>query len=82
MILLCFFFLLRGVVVWNCVFLDLRLYALMCVEEVCGSVLGGSLFVFTVLLVFFAGVVELGVASVGGLIAWATYCLCCVFVVL
>jgi hypothetical protein len=33
MILVCFFFLLRGVVVWCCVFLVLRLYALEFVGE-------------------------------------------------
>jgi hypothetical protein len=72
-------FLLRGMVVWCCVFLDLRLYALMCMGEIHMSVFGGSLFVFIVLLVCSARVVELGVVSVGGFMMWATCRLCCVF---
>ena len=66
-------------VVWCCAFLYLRLYALMCVGEVCGSVFGGSLFVFIVLLVCSAEVVVLSVVSVGGFMVWATCWLCCVF---
>ncbi len=72
-------FLLRGMVVWCRVFLYLRLYALMCMWEVRRYLFGGSLFVFIVLLVCSARVVELGAVSVGRFMVWATCWLCCVF---
>ena len=59
-----------------CAFLDLRLYALMCVGDVCRIVLGGSVFVFIVLLVYSAGVVELCVVDGNGFVVWASCRLC------
>ena len=54
----------------------------MCVGEVRRLVLGGSLFVFIVLLVCSARVVELGVVDGGGFLVFASCWLCFVFVVL
>ncbi len=72
-------FRLRGEVFWCCIFLDLRLYLLMLVEEVCWSIPFFPLSVFIVLVVCCDGVAVVGVMGVGGLMAWAMCWLCCVF---
>ena len=79
-------FLLRGIVVWLCAFLDLRLYALVvlllfvCVGRwVCMFVLGESLFVVVVSLVCSAGAVDLCVVGGGGIIVMASGRSCCIF---
>ena len=54
---------------------------LMCVEEASMYVSVGLLFVFVMLLVCSAGLVELGILSVGGLTVWDICWSCCVFVV-
>ena len=66
---------------WCCVFLDLRLYLLILVEEVCWSVPFIPLSIFIVLVVCSAGVAVVGVLGVGGCMFWAMYWLCCVFLV-
>ena len=64
---------------WCCVFLDLRLYLLILVEEVCWSIPFIPLSIFIVLVVCRAGVAVVGVMGVGGLMVWAVCWLCCVF---
>ena len=86
MFLCVLFFLLCGMIVWCCVFLDLRLYTFVVSSlfvrswrAVCSFVLGVSLFVVSVLLMCSAGVVELCVVDGGGFMVWASCRLCCVF---
>jgi hypothetical protein len=70
---------LRGEDSWGCVFLDLRLYLLMLVEEVCWSIIFFPLSIFIVLVVCSAGVAVVGVVGVHGFMVWAMCHLCCVF---
>ena len=73
--------LLRESFFW-CVFLGLRLYLFLMVEEVCWSILFIPPSIFIVLVVCSAGAAVVGVLGVGGFVLWAMYWLCCVFVVL
>jgi hypothetical protein len=73
-------------VVWCCAFLYLRLYALVvsllfvCVGgSVCMSILGESLFVVILSLVFLAGAADLCVVGGGGFMVGASGRSCCVF---
>ena len=72
----------RGEDFWGCVFLDLRLYLLMLVEEVCWSIPFFPLSIFIVLVVCRDGFAVMGVVGVGRLMVWAMCWLCYVFVVL
>ena len=74
-------FLLRGED-FLCVFLGLRLYLFLLVEEICWSILFIPPYIFTVLVVCSAEVAVVGVLGVGGCMLWAMYWLCCVLVVL
>ena len=60
-------------------FMDLRLYLLMSVEEVCWSIPFFPLSICIVLVVCRARVAVVGVVGVGGLMVWAMRWLCSVF---